>query len=41
MVEIDGKSCFSVKNIILTSEQHAEHMFTGQNTQHIGVRMKS
>ena len=34
MGEIDGKSCFSVKKIILTSKQCAEHPFAGQNTQH-------
>ena len=35
MMEIDGKSCFSVKKIISTSEWRAEHLFAGQNTQHI------
>ena len=33
MTEIDGKSCFSVKKIILTSKPHAEHLFAGGNTQ--------
>ena len=37
MVEIDGKSCYSVKKMISTSEQRAEHLFTGQNTQQFGV----
>ena len=30
----DGKSCFSVRKFISTSEQCAEHPFAGQNTQH-------
>ena len=34
MSEIDRKSCFWVKKIILTSEQRVEHPFVGQNTQH-------
>ena len=29
-----AKSCFRVKKLILTSEQGAEHLFAGQNTQH-------
>ena len=29
----DGKSCFSFKKLILTSERCAEHPFAGQNTQ--------
>ena len=35
---IDGKSCFSVKNMILTSERRAEHPFAGSNTQQIMPR---
>ena len=34
MMEIDRKSCFSVKKIISTSKQHAEHSFAGRNSQH-------
>ena len=34
MLEKDGKTCFSAKNIISTSKRHAEHPFAGQNTQH-------
>ena len=33
----DGKSCFSVKKLISTSEQRAEHPFAGRNTQHINT----
>ena len=33
MIEKDLKSCFSIKNLISTSERHAEHPFAGQNTQ--------
>ena len=29
----DGKSCFSVRKPILTSERHTEHLFAGQNIQ--------
>ena len=39
MTGIDGKSCFSVKKIIWTSEQHAEHPFASQNTQQQFVRV--
>ena len=38
-MEIDGKSCFSVKKqkqMILTSERRAEHPFAGWNTQQVG-----
>ena len=28
------KNCFTVKNMISTSKQHAEHPFAGRNTQH-------
>ena len=35
MMEKHRKSCFSVKKMISTSEQHAKHPFVGQNTQHI------
>ena len=31
----DGKSCFSVKKLISTSERCVEHPFAGQNTQQI------
>ena len=30
----DGKSCISVENLILTSEQNAEHPLAGRNTQY-------
>ena len=30
-----GKCCFSIRKSISTSERHAEHPFTGGNTQHI------
>ena len=29
----DGKSCFSIRKSISTSEQHVEHPFAGRNTQ--------
>ena len=32
-IKIDGKSFFSVKKMISTSERHAGHPFAGQNTQ--------
>ena len=32
---IDGKSCFSIKKIMLTSERCAEHPISGLNTQHL------
>ena len=30
-----AKSCFIVKNLILTSQQHVEHPFTDRNTQQL------
>ena len=33
MMKIESKICFSVKKFISTSEQNAEHLFAGQNTQ--------
>ena len=35
--EIDGKICFSIKKIISTREQHAEHPFAGRNTQQMAL----
>ena len=35
MTKKDIKSCFSVKNLILTSKQPAKHLFADRNTQHI------
>ena len=35
MAEIDGKSCFSLKKMISTSEWRAEHPLAGQNTQQL------
>ena len=29
------KTCLTQKQMILISERHAEHLFTGQNTPHI------
>ena len=34
-MEIDGKSCYSVKKLISTSKRRAEHPFASQNTQYI------
>ena len=31
----DGKTCFSIKKMILTNKLCVEHPFTGQNTQHM------
>ena len=33
----NGKSCFSIRKLILTSEWHAEHPFAGWNTQQAAV----
>ena len=33
----DGRSCFSFKKLILTSEWRAEHPLAGQNSQHMCV----
>ena len=33
VAEKDGKTCFNAKEMILTREWHAEHLFAGQNTQ--------
>ena len=41
MTEKDVKSCFSVKKLISTSEQHAEHPLTGGNTQQVFVVTES
>ena len=35
----DRKTCFSIKKLIQTSEQHAEHPFAGQNTQQSTVHI--
>ena len=37
MTEKDKKLVFTQKQTISTSQRHAEHPFTGQNTQHIGA----
>ena len=37
MMEKDGKTCFSVNNMISTSKLRAEHLFAGQNTQIISL----
>ena len=33
-MEKNGKTCFNNKKMISTIEQHAEHPFAVQNTQH-------
>ena len=33
MTEKDGSICFDAKKMISTSQQHAEHLFAGQNIQ--------
>ena len=35
LLQKNAKRCFSIKQMILTSEQQAEHPFAGRNTQHI------
>ena len=35
-----AKSCFSVKNLISTSERRAEHLFAGQNTQQADIKKR-
>ena len=32
-----AKSCLSVKKLISTSKQRAEHQFAGRNTQQMGI----
>ena len=39
MTEKKVKSCFSVNNLISTSELHAEHRFGGLNTHHAHVQV--
>ena len=35
MTEKDGKSCFTIKKMISTSQWHAEHLYIGRNTQYM------